>query len=500
MAVETLERDGVNYRAETGTGFVSKVEHDPAKRNAQVAVTAEGLQYPLKAWCDTKSPVWADVQRAAEQQVRITYRIEVKRARGVPADRPWADLAPKDKLRDLVAISRAGSAGSGSQAPPAPAEPPAATTAPPAPNPAAIDRALLSLREACRAGTRQDQEQLEDQARHFGATDAQIAAAKAHPPVKAATATPPPTPPPADPPERPAARGPMPTEEDQWSAPPDPSIDPLTAEPPAPGRERRELLSAALMRLRALNRGKADESLIDEQRAVVLELGATMQQLRWAADLDPATGEPFSQLPAASLNGHADPDRTGIAAPHFPTGDGAPPAGPRPTPAATSGLGARGGAPRGYEDPPPYKRTYETGPLAGQLNPSSYEVGVTLELVGLAQKLLIRRARAAAEATGAPVVAPALDEVRELAQKLLLAADRVQKALRGGSVDRQSGLYRRVRWAVQESIDWYPWPGAEDSLAEHAWHQVVVEHATTTVRVGLELLAGDIAGPAPAAT
>lgn len=481
MAVETLERDGVDYRAETGTGFVSKVEHDPAKRNAQVHVTAEGLQYPLKAWCDTKGPVWADVQRAFEQQVRVEYRIEVKRSRGVPADRPWGELTPKDKLRDLVSITRAGSGAAApsapAQGPPAsqaaatPDRPAAAATAPPAgtsrpapdPDPVA---ALARLAEALTRGVSDEVDAAIGRCRRAGCEEEQIHAV-------------------LDGNKR-AERSSGPSAADEpWTAP---------APPPT---ERENLLRGGLMRLRELNRAKADEAVIDEQRALVVELGATLQQLRWAADLDPATGEPLSQLPAATLTAHADPDKTGIASPHFPPGA---PAGERPAPAASSGLGTRAGAPRGYEDPPPYKRTYETGPLAGQLNPSSYEVGVVLELVGLAQKLLIRRARAHAEAHAAPVVAPTLEEVRELAQKLLLAADRVQKALRGGSVDRQSGLYRRVRWAVQESIDWYPWPGADDLEAEHAWHQVVVEHATTTVRVGLELLAGDISGEAPAAT
>lgn len=476
MAVQTLERDGVDYNLETGTGFVSKVEHDPAKRNAQVQITAEGLQYPLKAWVDTKGAVWADVQRAFDQQVRIDYRIEVKRARGVAASKPWAELKPKDKLRDLVGIHRAGQGAPAvtppqapptSQHPQAPENPPAGRTAP---DPAIVSSALDALLTARRVGIVDEVDQAIHDARKAGASQEAIDE------VLAGRGP------------APAQRGPIPPADDEWSTN---QGDPATL----PAQDPRAVLSAALMRLRAMNRGKADDALLEEQRARVVELGATLQQLRWAADLDPATGEPLRQLPAATVNGHVDPDRTGPGAPHFPTGENAPGAGPRPSPAPSSGLGTRAALPRGYEDPPPYKRTYETGPLAGQLNPSSYEVGVVLELVGLAQKLLIRRARAIADHDGTPVAAPTLDEVRDLAQKLMLATDRVQIALRGGSVDRQSGLYRRVRWAVQESIDWYPWPGAEDLESEHAWHQVVVEHATTTVRVGLDLLGGGLTAP-----
>jgi hypothetical protein len=480
MGVALITRDGAEVRIEDGRGRVTKLEAEPGKRNAKVTIVAGHLREPVTGWADgTDAELVAIVRAALASADEVPYRIEVVRDRNADPSVPIADLPKRSKFRRLVALGPAAAAANdtwgdaaaqtaaapdpASSPAPAPDRPAAAATAPPAgtsgPRPSPVEIALGHLRASVIGDEGAERIRFcETFARDLGATDEQINAARA---------------------PRPPA--------------------PIDADPQAAAARAAEL-RGALKELRAylVDRVDPDSMPVIAARQRCLELGATVDQMRWAAGLPPRH-QPNDQGAALAARVR-DPDRVGerAGAPF----DGATDAAARPAVAAHSGLGHRGSAPRGLADPPPFKRTYEDGPLAGALNPSSYEVGEVIGLVKLAQRLLIRRARAIAGEEGS-VVAPTVEQVHGLARALMLAADRVQVSIRGdgSSVDRMSGLYRRATSAVWEAIDWYPYPGPEaDAPAVAGWHAAVVEHAQTTIRVGLELLGQHLpAAPPPAA-
>lgn len=458
MSVNLIQRDGCEVRVEDGVGRVVEVKHQAGKRNAQVIIEAQGLREPVTGWADGTDAALVECVRAAAASLQLTpYRIEVVRDDKAPRETPIADLPKRSKFRRLVALGAAADpwaqdvAADPGAAPPAaaPAEPAAAATAPATDGSAGSpeDRArslqhLLRMYAADKVGGKEPREvkASRDMAIDLGATDEDLDAA-----VEAEV-------------------------------------------------NRRALLTAALRQLRdfAVDRADREGQVWVQQVKVCRDLGATDDQLRWAQQLPTRGGT--DAVGRAKLDGVADPDRTGVraGAPY----DGTVPAEQRPTPAAHSGLGHRA-APRGLADPAPFKRTYEDGPLAGQLNPSSYEVGEVVGLVKLAQRLLIRRARALAGDEGV-VVAPTVEQVQRLARALMLAADRVQISVRGASsgVDRMSGLYRRATSAVWEAIDWYPYPGPDADDGELAgWHAAVVDHAQTTIRVAFALLGAPLPDP-----
>jgi hypothetical protein len=462
MAVDLIIRDGAEVRVETGVGRITEVKHQAGKRNAQVIIEAQGLREPVTGWADGTDSALAETVKAYAASLQLVpYRIEVVRDAKAPKDVPIAQLEKRSKFRRLVALGDAAdpwaqgdAAGSApADAPPPPAGPPAAATAP------ATDDSAVSpedRRAALEAWLRVYA------ADHVGGKDPREIKASRDMAVDLGA-----------------------TPEDLDAA--------ISVEV-----NRRELLRAALRQLRdfAVDRADREGQVWVQQVKVCRELGATDDQLRWAQQLP--TRDRASDPGAQKLDAVADPDRTGVRAgsPYDGTVDGA----ARPSVAAHSGLGHRA-APRGLADPAPFKRTYEDGPLAGQLNPSSYEVGEVVGLVKLAQRLLIRRARALAGDEGV-VVAPTVEQVHGLARALMLAADRVQKTVRGetSGVDRMSGLYRRATSAVWEAIDWYPYPGPDAEPEQLAgWHAAVVEHATTTLRVAFALLGAPLPDPAPPA-
>lgn len=458
MSVKLVVVDGAEVRIEDGVGRVTEVKHTPGKRNAQVIIEAQGLREPVTGWADgTDAALVEQVRAAAASLQLVPYRIEVVRDAKADKATPIADLPKRSKFRRLVALGAAADPWATDGAPaappaPAPDSPAAAATAPPAAAPepgptspedrrAAMEAMLRTYGEAAVAGGNEhDVRAARDMAVDLGASPEDLEA----------------------------------------------SIE--------SARNRRELLTGALKQLRqfAVERIDRDSVLFVEQLKTCRALGATDAQLRWAQQLPaPSNG---AELAARTR----DPDRTGerAGAPY----DGTVAPGDRPAVAAHSGLGHRA-APRGLADPPPFKRTYEDGPLAGALNPSSYEVGEVVGLVKLAQRLLIRRARAMAGEEGT-VVAPTVEQVHGLARALMLAADRVQISVRGpgSSVDRMAGLYRRATSAVWEAIDWYPYPGPDAEPPEHAgWHAAIVEHASTTIRVAFALLGSPLPDPAPPA-
>lgn len=460
MAVDLITRDGAEVRVETGVGRITEVKHQAGKRNAQVIFEAQGLREPVTGWADGTDSALAETVKAYAASLQLVpYRIEVVRDAKAPKDVSIADLPKRSKFRRLVALGDAADpwaqSGAAPSAPadvsPPPAEPAAAASAPATDDPdvspedrrAGLEN-MLRVYAADKVGGKEPREvkASRDMAVDLGATPEDLEAAV------------------------------------EFEV------------------NRRELLRAALRQLRdfAVDRIDREGQVWVQQIKACRELGATDDQLRWAQQLPPRTGT--DEVGRAKLDGVADPDRTGVRAgsPYDGTVDPA----TRPAVAAHSGLGHRA-APRGLADPPPFKRTYEDGPLAGQLNPSSYEIGEIVGLVKLAQRLLIRRARALAGDEGT-VVAPTVEQVQRLARALMLAADRVQKAVRGESsgVDRMSGLYRRATSAVWEAIDWYPYPGpdaADDALA--GWHAAVVDHAQTTLRVAFALLGAPLPDPTP---
>jgi hypothetical protein len=470
VSVSFITRDGAEVRVEDGVGRIVELNITPGKRNAQIVIEAQGLREKVTGWVDgTDAELVAQV-RSAHASLQLTpYRIEVVRDAKAPKDVSIADLPKRSKFRRVVAIGAA--ADPWSSAPAADAPQTGAPVQPPPPGP-----------------------------------ESAPAAATASPRADSGDA------PPSDPATRQAAVENMlrvyaedvigGREPQEVKAARDMAID-LGATPEdleaavETARNRRQLLTEALKALRKMVDDGADREspAFREQQRLCVDLGASDQQMRWANKLPPRT-DPASPDPLAR---YRDPDRTGerAGAPY----DGTVEPAARPSPAAHSGLGHRA-APRGLTDPQPWKRTYEDGPLAGAINPSSYEVGEVVGLVKLAQRLLIRRARVVADETGTAVVAPTVEQVQGLARALVLAADRVQIAVRGpgSSVDRLSGLYRRATSAVWEAIDWYPYPGPEASREDVAgWHAAVVEHALTTIRVAFALLGQALPEPAPPA-
>jgi hypothetical protein len=467
MGVALIEREGAQLRVEDGVGRVVDVK-PKGNRNAQVIIEAPHLRQPVQAWADgANAALVAAVMAAQQSQQPTPYRIEVKRKAKVDPSIPFDQLTNDQKVRDLVALGPDAEsnpwgnnaqteplpdpAAQASQPPPAdpaptpgpvaPENPPAAATAPPAagsePTQGDPERVQLALRQLSNAVRDREGDEIIRTCRvlaeDLGATAEQIAAA----------------------------------------------MNPQ--------------LTLALKCLRQMTVDgitPSSPAYLDQRQACV-DLGATVTQLRWAQGI---TDDPGADVLAGALARHRDPDKVRERAPAPYNGHAdAPP----PPVAARSGLGTAGAAvPRGLADPKPWQARHDTGPLAGQLNLSSYEVGAVIDLVELAQRILIRRARAAASEDGdGQVDAPTVEAVQALAGALKLAADRVQVAIRGGSVDRQSGLYRRAVRAVREAVDWYPVPAAGAPAAELAgWHHAIVDHASTTILVALVLLdepAGD---------
>jgi hypothetical protein len=467
VSVNLIQRDGCEVRVEDGVGRVVEVKHQAGKRNAQVIIEAQGLREPVTGWADGTDAALVEQVRAAHASLQLTpYRIEVVRDEKAPRDVAIADLPKRSKFRRLVALGAAADPwAQGAQQPPA--DPAVSSPAPAPAEPAPADSAAATDDPG---GSPEDRAQVLDHLLRLYAAD-KVGGKEARE-VKAS---------------RDMAVDLGATPEDLEAA--------VAAE-----INRRELLRGALRQLRdfAVDRADREGQVWVQQVRVCRELGATDDQLRWAQQL-PARDR-AADPGAQKLDAVRDPDRTGVrsGAPY----DGTVDAAARPSPAAHSGLGHRA-APRGLADPAPYKRTYEDGPLAGQLNPSSFEVGEVVGLVKLAQRLLIRRARALAGEEGT-VVAPTVEQVQRLARALMLAADRVQVAVRGetSGVDRMAGLYRRATSAVWEAIDWYPYPGPDaDDGALAGWHAAVVDHATTTIRVAFALLGAPLPDPpAPEAT
>lgn len=168
MAVALEVIDGAEVRVETGVGKITEVK-PKGDRNAQVFITAPHLREVVTGWVDRQSAQWGRVEYAAAHGIDVFYRVEVKRKRDVAKDRPLAELGNREKVRDLVLIDRPENApapaSGGSDARPAPENPPAAATAPPAtdsapppdpagdaPMPGQADHALELLAEAVRKG------------------------------------------------------------------------------------------------------------------------------------------------------------------------------------------------------------------------------------------------------------------------------------------------------------------------------------------------------------
>lgn len=111
MAVGLEQTTAGEVRVETGTGVVTKIEHEAGKRNAHVRfkATHTNLREPVQAWADTlDGAVWPLIQEAHGAGLVLEYRIEVRRKDGVDPSKPIAELANRDKVRDLAAVARTG--------------------------------------------------------------------------------------------------------------------------------------------------------------------------------------------------------------------------------------------------------------------------------------------------------------------------------------------------------------------------------------------------------
>lgn len=497
MAVALEVRDGAEIRIETGVGRVVKVEASAGKRNAKVTLEAKQLKDPLHGWADgSDAHLVAAVQTALASQQLVPYRIEVVRDKDAPKDVSIADLPGRSKFRRLIAIGPDAessvdpwaTAAADPATPPAAAQPargapaaaaPAQPSAEPAPEPATAVTASPALPAAPPLPTADELCSMSAQGREnvIG-----LWLVYYHDVIRAGST-------------QPVCEG---VRQAALAAGASPEqLDAAAHRHPGQvGGTISPALRDAMKALRALTRdGVVDGEAFDAAMARMNELDATAEHFRWARELpapDPSDG---STAPQTALAARQDPDRVGqrAGAPY----DGSV-TGPRPPVASHSGLGHRA-APRGLQDPPPFKRTYDDGPLAGRMNPSSYEVGEVAGLVKLAMRLLIRRARAIAGDEGI-VVPPTTEQVAILSRALMLAADRVQISVRGAGsgVDRMSGLYRRATSAVWEAIDWYPYPGPDATGEEVAgWHAAVVDHASTAVRVAFELLGEQLPAPPP---
>jgi len=469
MAVRVELREGVEFKVEDGVGFIDAIETTPGKRNARVVIRAKHLRQPLAGWADgTDAGLVAALRAGLASKAELPYRIEVVRDRSFDPAVPFAEVPKESKFRRLVAFGPDAVAadpwatdagdpfGETPPAPPvadgaggvperAPEEPGIAPPLEGVPEqPGALENALAQLARAAREHNPPHEVRAHETiAVDLGASADQIRVARTGVDVRTVLNR-------------------------LWTLARDGV--PRDAEPVTSG--------VALARLLG-----AEEATVN----VALARGSEA----FAAN-GPRPPQPPSDLARGALARAQDPDGVAGRAPAPYNGDG-----PRPGVSQRSGLGTAGAStPRGLQDPKPWQRTHDSGPLAGRLNLSSYEFGEVAASVVLAQRILIRRARALAEETDTAVAPPDREETVALAKALVLAADRVQVAVRGGAVDRQAGLYRRATWAVKEAVDWYPVPPADagpDAMA--GWHAAVVEQAVETLTVALELL-GETVPPA----
>jgi len=148
MGVTTEQRPGGEVRIETGRGIVTEVD-GPGNRNRQVKfkATHADLRDPVTGWLDTQSAppeMVALVERAAAERFEVAYRVEVKRKAGVDPGPSIADLAKRDKVRDLVLVAPSAEAAVASTPPQSsePAQAPASGAAPadPGSEPGEADR------------------------------------------------------------------------------------------------------------------------------------------------------------------------------------------------------------------------------------------------------------------------------------------------------------------------------------------------------------------------
>lgn len=96
--------DGVEVSVETGDGHLLTV-HPPSGRNAKVEIHADHLRLPVNAWVDTHdADLYAFTQRALAEQLRVAYRVVVKRKRGQPDDVPLEKIPSDFRIRDLEAL------------------------------------------------------------------------------------------------------------------------------------------------------------------------------------------------------------------------------------------------------------------------------------------------------------------------------------------------------------------------------------------------------------
>lgn len=106
MAVAMITDHRGEVRVETGVGTILKIE-PKGDRNVKVTIRAEHLREDLSCWVDRQGPTWSRVEWAiAHPDHRLWYRIDVHRGRGVAVDVPYAQLANRQKVRDLVHLCR----------------------------------------------------------------------------------------------------------------------------------------------------------------------------------------------------------------------------------------------------------------------------------------------------------------------------------------------------------------------------------------------------------
>lgn len=126
MAVWLEETSTGEVRVETGTGLIEELKHKPGGRNAQLIIKAThaDLRDPVTGWVDTTdSAVWPIAQEGAAEHFEVEYRIEVKRKPSADKSTPIADLAKRDKVRDVAALARKGELSQLDQQPPPASQP-----------------------------------------------------------------------------------------------------------------------------------------------------------------------------------------------------------------------------------------------------------------------------------------------------------------------------------------------------------------------------------------
>lgn len=460
MAVAMLvDTDRGEYRLDSGYGRVTKVTHEPGKRNAGVEVTADHLRHPLRAWVDTQDVhLWPLVAQAHADARQVAYEIRVVRRRNVDKAKPFAELGNDEKAKDLAWLAivdgsgaitaEAGRKATGERreltAPPAaPAAAQEAPAPPTPPTPAAAPSEGPSGPETARSG-----------APTCVRCGGSLAGAE-------------------------VAKGPQ----GHGYVHADPVACVIAAPDPV-GRPRTCYRCNGPVPADRFVEGTGDNAGL--VRHVEGECAAEEPHEPIPPDDVPATRAPVAEQapprPAANPR-PATTRREAVeaAATFAPAGE------PRTRFALPTRRGPAMAEGRPFDE-------YNSD---GTPNPGSYRRMAAVGFLEQAQRLVVARVRELTAETGLPAYVD-VAQVKAIARYLLAAADRTQANVRTDRrVNRMDNSHTRARGAVRTALDVFPVPWGADQETRAAWVDNLADYATALL-VTAEELDLELDGPDPA--